>query len=135
MTVSEQIIQVINDLCTKFGIAINWTGENVIPYIENLCQKLIRYEIVTSIAFMMFWILLSLATIIPIKKFAPAFKEGLNEDWNEGWTIATVFSIIGLASIYIATIAISCCQINDIIKCVTFPEMYVFEYVSALMNQ
>ena len=135
MTVSEQIIQVINDLCAKFGIAINWTGENVIPYIENLCQKLVRYEIATSIALMMLWILLSLATTIAIKKFTPIFKKGLSRRDSEGWFIATIFSIIGIVGIYIVTVAVSCCQINDIIKCVTFPEMYIFEYVSVLINQ
>ena len=31
MTVSEQIIQVIDALCEKFGIAIDWTTQNIIP--------------------------------------------------------------------------------------------------------
>ena len=42
MTVSEQIIQVVDMLCEKFGMAIDWTGENVIPYIEVLCKKLVK---------------------------------------------------------------------------------------------
>lgn len=39
MTVSEQIISVLDALCEKFGIAINWTEENVIPYVEILCKN------------------------------------------------------------------------------------------------
>ena len=50
MTVSDQIIAVMNDLCQKFGIAIDWSQENVIPYLTELAGKYISYEIATSIA-------------------------------------------------------------------------------------
>lgn len=76
MTVSEQIIQVVDALCEKFGIAINWTSENVIPYIETLCRKLVTYEISTSIAWMVIMTLLSIGSIVAAKKFYPTFKKG-----------------------------------------------------------
>ena len=76
MTVSEQIIQVINALCEKFGIAINWTSENVIPYLETLCRKLITYEISTSIFWMVIMTLVSIASIVATRKFYPTFKDG-----------------------------------------------------------
>ena len=137
MTVSEQIIQVIDALCEKFGIAINWAGENVIPYVETLCKKVVAYEIGTSIAWMAIMILLSIASIIATKKLYPTFKKGLEEqsDWDIGWTIGTTFAIIGLAGLNLATIIVVGVQIMDIIKCATFPEMYIFEYVSALIQQ
>ena len=135
MTVSEQIIQVINDLCTKLGIAINWTGDNVIPYIETLCKKLVTYEIATSAAQILLWILICIAAAVATKKLTPVFKKGLEEDWNEGWEVATVFSILGLVGIYIAALIVTIFQIGDIIKCVTFPEMYVFEYIQKLIQR
>lgn len=137
MTVSEQIIQVINTLCEKFGIAINWTGENVIPYLEILCGKLIKYEICTSIAWMAIMILLSIGSIIATKKFAPIFRKGLKEQGtlDDGWTCATIVAIIGLAVLNLATIIVVGVQIMDIVKCITFPEMYVFEYVSKLIQK
>lgn len=57
MEFSKEIINVLDYLCGKFGIAIDWTSDNVIPLIENLCGKFIRYEVFTSIA----WIV-----IIPV---------------------------------------------------------------------
>ena len=138
MTVSEQIIQVIDLLCEKFGIAINWTGENVIPYIETLCGKLIAYEICTSIAWMAIMTLLSIGSIVAAKKLYPTFKKGWEKnaksDYDMGWQVASVFSIIVLAVINIATVFVVGEQIMNIIKCTTFPEMYVFEYISNLMN-
>lgn len=137
MTVSEQIIYVIDELCKRFGIAIDWTSENVIPYLTTLYDKLINYEIWTSIALMAIWLVLSMGSIIVIKKFKPAFKEGLERNRHNndcGWVMGAVFACTGLAILYIITIAVVYAQIMDIIKCVTFPEMYVFEYVQSLIK-
>jgi hypothetical protein len=137
MTVSEQIIQVIDALCEKFGIAVNWTSENVIPYVETLCKKLVAYEIGTSIAWMVIMVSLSIGSIIATKKFYPTFKKGLEEEedsWDCGWTITTTFAIIGLVGLNLATIIVVGCQTMDIIKCATFPEMYIFEYISELIQ-
>ena len=30
--VSNQIIEVLNEICNKFGLAIDWTSKNVQPY-------------------------------------------------------------------------------------------------------
>ena len=139
MTVSEQIIQVINALCEKFGIVINWTEENVIPYVKVLCRKLITYEIATSIVWVAIMVLLSVGSIVATKKFAPTFKEGLAKDarsyCNCGWEVGTVFAIIALVILNISTMIVVGTQIMDIVKCLAFPEMYVFEYISALVEK
>lgn len=136
MTVSEQIIQVIDALCARLGIAIDWTSENVLPYIETLCGKLINYEIGTSIAWMVIWLALSIGSIVATKKFYPTFKKGIEEQdcYDVGWSVALFFAIIGLVFIYFVTILVVGQQIMDIIKCATFPEMYVFEYVQRIIN-
>lgn len=138
MTVSEQIIQVLNALCEKFGIAVNWAGENVIPYIEVLCKKLVSYEIGTSIAWIVLMFVFSIASIVVTKKLAPTFNEGMKEDkknYDCGWYVGAGFSIVGLIGLNSATIAVVFKQIMDIIQCITFPEMYVFEYISKLIAQ
>ena len=137
MTVSEQIIQVIDALCEKFGIAINWTSENIIPYIEVLCGKLIKYEISTSIVWMVIMILISIGSIVATKKLTPTFKKGLEEQdtYDMGWSVGTGFAITGLVILNLTTIIVVGTQIMDIIKCLTFPEMYIFEYISRLIQK
>lgn len=138
MTVSEQIIQVIDALCEKFGIAIDWASENVIPYLEILCGKLITYEICTSIAWMVIMILLSVGSIVAAKKLAPTFRKGVEKNaksYDCGWEIGTGFAIAGLVVLNLATIMVIITQTMDIIKCLTFPEMYIFEYISGLIQQ
>lgn len=137
MTVSEQIIQVFDMLCKKFGIAINWTNENVIPYLEILCRKLVTYEVVTSIVWVVIAALMIIGSIIAVKKLSPTFKRGLEENkrnYDCGWEVGTVFAIIGLVIINVVSVCMITSQIMDIIKCAVFPEMHVFEYISALVD-
>lgn len=139
MTASEQIIQVVDMLCEKFGIAIDWTSENVIPYIETLCGKLVSYEIGTSIAWMVIWLVVSICSIVAAKKLVPVFKNGIEKDkqsrfYTADWEVGSIFAIIGLVIINLITVCTVCTQIMDIIKCVTFPEMFVFEYVQRIIS-
>ena len=134
MTVSEQIVQVIDALCEKFGIAMNWTSENVIPYIELLCKKLVAYEIGTSIAWTVIMISLSIGSIVATKKLAPIFIKKIEKDRWSNWDVGAGFAIAGLIIINLISIIVIGIQIMDIIKCLTFPEMYIFEYISALIK-
>ena len=134
MTISEQIIQVINTLCAKFGIAINWTSENVIPYIEVLCKKLITYEIVTSAMWILLtWVLFG-ASVIAIKKLHPWLTKKYEEDWDDCYMILDMVLWGAAVLLGVIMICVTCDQTIDIIKCLTFPEMYVFEYVSKLIK-
>ena len=129
MTVSEQIIQVLNVLCAKFGLVIDWTSENVIPYLGELCGKLVNYEIWTSVAWMTCMVLLSIISAVTLivlrKQFKPALKE---------YDLWPVLVILGCVCIFMASIGVIGQQIGDIIKCVTFPEMYIVEYVQGLIS-
>ena len=131
MTVSEQIIQVLDALCEKFGMAIDWTNDNVIPYVTTLCTKLIAYEIWTSVAWMAIMIGLCVLGGLVYRAHRQGLKENL-DDFDH--TVVTTLIYIGLTVLYLSTIICVGCQIMDIVKCVTFPEMYVFEYVQALIN-
>ena len=135
MTISEQIIKILDALCTKFGIAINWTSENVIPYVEVLCKKLVTYEIVTSAMWVLLvWVLFS-ASSITLKKMHPWLMKKYDEDWDDdGYMIGDVALWVATVFLGIVMICVTSDQIVDIIKCLTFPEMYVFEYVSNLMK-
>ena len=130
MTISEQIIKILDALCAKFGIAINWTSENVIPYVEVLCKRLVTYEIVTSAMWILLvWGLFGVSAII-LKKMHPWLMKKYDEIYEVAdvalWGITVILGVV--------MICVTSDQSIDIIKCLTFPEMYVFEYVSALVK-
>ena len=137
MTVSEEIIKVLDFICEKIGITIDWTAENVMPYVGELMGKLIKYEISTSIAWIVIMILLSIASIVAAKKLAPTFQEGLNNQgpYDCGWDFLTAGAIVALIVLNGATIIVVGTQIMDIIKCITFPEMAITDYINALLNK
>ena len=58
---ANEIIKVLDDLAKRFGLAIDWTAENVWPYIEQLGQRFVTY----TIAINTFHILIYLICIIP----------------------------------------------------------------------
>ena len=136
MTVSEQIIQVIDSLCEKFGIVIDWTSANVIPYVTTLMTKLIQWEIWSSVAWMVIMVVLTVVSIIATKICIPVFKNGIanQRHYDVGWSVGAFFAIAGLVLFYGVAICVIGTQIFDIIKCCTFPEMYIFEYIQGMIN-
>lgn len=118
---SSEVIKILDDLCARFGIAIDWTSENVIPQLEKIAEKLVRYECATSIMWLVFAVILiafGVALVIADIKF----------DF-EG-----IFCIIGcfvIASGLIVTIS----QITDIIACNTFPEKVLMDYLTNYMKR
>ena len=60
MKASDQIIEVFDYLGEKLGISIDWTSENILPYIQTLCGKYINWEIATSIV----WLIVGIVFII-----------------------------------------------------------------------
>lgn len=132
MTISKQIIEVLDHIGNKFGIAIDWSSENILPMVQTLCEKYIRWEISTSImwiAFALFFIALCLLSIKIYDKLADP-KDKWDFDYN-------FFSFIFVASeiiIGVICIGIICIQICDIIGCCTFPELQIFNYVSTLIE-
>lgn len=53
---SNEIISVIDHLCDKLGIAVDWTAANAMPTIQQLIEKYARYLLVNNII----WLTVSL---------------------------------------------------------------------------
>ena len=120
MTVSNQIIEVMDAICAKFGIAIDWTSDNIIPYVTTLIGKLVAFEIWTSVAWMVFMLIPVIAWVIFLKK-TWADKHD-DSDYAIPVEMCSVFGSGIVLMVFIT-------QTMDIIKCVTFPELFVYEYI------
>jgi hypothetical protein len=138
MQVSDQIIKVLDDVCEKFGLAIDWTSETVLPYVSTLAEHLVKYEIWRSAASMVSMVFWTVVSIILTKKFYPTFKRGWEENSRSycdvGWEVASVLAMIFLACLWLGTVI--CINVNtvQIIKCITFPELFVLEYIQDLLK-
>lgn len=133
MTVSEQIIQVLDALCAKFGIVIDWTATNVMPQLEVLCGKFIRFEIWTSVFWMVFvTVLLAACWIV----FGSTYKGAKECFYDDEYLVTWVNGASGVAGtiMILLFVVVLGVQTYEIIEAVTFPEKTLFDYVSGLMR-
>ena len=115
---SEEIIKILDDLGRRFGIAIDWSSQNVMPYLQDLMSRYIKYETMTSIMWMAIGVIGLLLGIIFIYK---VFK---SDDLDSaGFVVIFIF-------VSIAYIVIIISQISDIITANTIPEKMIYEYLS-----
>ena len=116
---NNKIIETLSFLFAKFGIVVDWTSENIVPYIQVLCEKYIAWEISSSIV----WVVIgSIIVLIGILLFI--------------WDAVNDFDLIGPGVIgfglFMVGIAILGTNIFDIIKCNVFPELQLIEYIQTL---
>ena len=133
MNVSEQIIKVLDALCEKFGIAIDWTAANVLPYVQDLCGRIITYSIAKGIATI---ILIIVGFIISLFIFKFCFKKYKECDrWdNDGWEIGSIFSGTIMGLLGIVGIVIIPITIMEIIQACTIPELAIIQMIKELIE-
>jgi hypothetical protein len=121
MNISEQIINVIDNLCQKFGIAIDWTAANVLPYVETLLGKFIKWEISTSIAWIIIMTVCTVIALIAAIIICKCCYWGGFEWFLFGCVLVILILVIGS-------------QVFDIIECKTFPEKVIYDYITYQIN-
>jgi len=137
MEISNQIISVIDALCEKLGIAIDWTQQNVLPQIQLLFEKYIRYEIISSIVIILIPTLASVALFMAVKKCntimtqEDAKEERRGDKFKNAECVKEIVTL-GLCISSFITFCILCKQSMDIIRCLTIPELQVAKYFKLL---
>ena len=111
MSFSENFINIMDAIGKQLGIAIDWTSQNVVPYIEQLSQRIINYEMCMH----GFYLAISVAIIITGKKIANKAKELYEKELDEGY--------VGMG------ITCVCANIKDIITALTLPEKTIIEFI------
>lgn len=142
MEISEQIIKVLDNLAERFGMVIDWSQENVLPYIQDLSDRIVRYDIAKSCI----WIILGLLFIfggllfitqqrrISIKNKKRTFLFDEDGDFRNGYyedsqTLFVVFYVI--ISIIFIIFIIS--NVFDIIRDIYLPEKLIIYTIKSLM--
>lgn len=129
MTFSEELIKVLEYLGGKVGIAIDWTSANMLPYLQELCEKVVTYEIWTSFAWIAFmWGVLLILWIVTTPCWIVAAKRCWDLSEPACFIIGS-FVVISLCW-SIAAIAVTAVQIFDIITATYFPEKTIYEFIT-----
>lgn len=141
----DEVIKVLNHLCDKFGIAIDWTSANVMPYLQDLMSRIVKYGIYRNIGDIIFCLVLLLIVVFITRKlykasykYASIYDETNSYDDKSTATFFTVAFSIALATTAITTIIVLCSikiSVNEIIELSTVPEKYVIEMIQEQMNE
>lgn len=119
MAFSDQFIKILDALCEKIGVTIDWTANNITPYLQDLMQRFIKYETYTSLV----WLVLGIAGVIFFLMLA--HKEAKSEYGDSGFV-----TLFFAAAVICMMLPIK--QTMDIIEVNTIPEKTIIRYVQSL---
>ena len=127
MTFSEQTISILDYLCQKFGIVIDWTSDTIWPMVEMLAGKYIKWEIASSILWIVIFMMGFIACLWGIK----TIKKHLSDSYiDEMWILFCIFLGLGALGFVVGVAT----QAFDITRCFVFPELELFEFLKETVN-
>lgn len=115
---ADEIIKVIDDLAEKFGIVIDWGSENVLPYLTDLMNRIVGYEIGTSIVWIVIGVILCVLGIITSFQVLRWWEKYQNEDVFGLFIVAIPAILLGIIMIIY--------QAHDILRCMYIPEAVAY---------
>lgn len=149
MMMNQQIIEIFDTLCEKFGVAIDWASNNVLPQLQILVKKFATYKIITDSSHILISIVLIVVGIIAIEKIFISYKEISKQDISDNLffertrfgglcsidmrIIGYIFSILGGFAIVFGVIILKF-SIDALVRDIVFPEMVILEYVKCLVG-
>ena len=130
---SEEVIKILDALAEKFGLAIDWTSANVLPYLQQLCGKYVTYEIATSVVWMLIGICLLFVCKYVIEKAKYCWKK-YEEDRHTDYDFrAIVLGALAGCAIVVGIVVILY-NTFDIVTCITFPEKIIIEELQSVYS-
>lgn len=121
MNFSTEVITVLDELGKRFGLFVDWTSENVMPYVQDIGGRIVNYELATSIMWAVIGLLFIISFIVIVKCY-----DKLGE-------FDFMILIVG-ACLAFAGIIMIVCQTLDIIKCLTIPEAVWIDYIKNMTS-
>lgn len=122
MEFSKQFIEIFDALAERIGIVIDWGSKNVVPYLQDLGGRLVNYEIATSVAWIVLFVIIIISTVLITK----AIEDGKIDEFFIIFSMAGFFmSIIG---VYVIGT-----QIFDIIEALTIPEKTIYDMIQSVL--
>lgn len=130
---SEEVIKVLDELGKRFGIVIDWSNQNIIPYLQELLKRFICYQNVTACVWIIISIIPTILGIIGIKLLNKWRKSDKYDDsyYSEDCFFATFGYMVSIFIIMLG-IGIMTGNILGIIKNIYMPELVIYEYIKTI---
>lgn len=131
MEVSKQIIEVLDYLCRKLGVVVDWSQGNVMPYVQDLYRRFIVWQIATDVfQIVLTCVIASVSAGIVRWRYRCYIKKNEEWEWDE-----VDFICIAIATMFFAgSVVWFVCTVLELIEVGTIPEKTLFDYVSSQMR-
>lgn len=126
--ISEEIIKVLDNLATKFGIVIDWSSQNIVPYLQEVVGRCVNYKMYTAIMWIVVMIVMIIIDYLIFKIFWNNYKRDKCFKTKDNLLFASM--VCGFVMLFLFVFVIL--NANTIIACLTFPEKIVLDYLTAL---
>lgn len=137
MSFSSEIITILDELAKRFGIVIDWTAENVLPYITDLGGRFVSYTLVMTIISLSIKIIILLTGIFIIYKCGKWIikNDGKSKstDLEVGMAISIAAGIVLTGIAFLILILTGWSNIRTIIACNYIPEAIIIDYLKTLL--
>lgn len=124
--IADDIIKLLEYLFAKMGIAIDWSADNIMPYLMELGSHIVSYKMWCAIII----ICAVLVSFIIVWSLCNMWKKVYPN--NEDVCIYTIIIKLAITVVMIITISV---QSITIVKCKTFPEIVVYDYISSKLQR
>ena len=137
----EEVIKVLKHLGDQFGVAIDWSSANIMPYLNDLMGRIVKYGIyinIYNIFYKIFCITLFVGITVALYKLAnrAIIKQKNSEDnLAEALSIAYVVSCVATVVVIVVGIVGISDSVTNIIELNTVPEKYVIEMIQDKINE
>lgn len=126
---NNELVELLKELASQMGIAVDWTSENIRPYIMDIMNKLAKYEIFTSAIWILFLVIVIFIASKLLRMSHKKFKDEEDYEWDEavfGGTAIVLSIVILIASVGIVF------ECHDIGKALYMPEVLLIEQLRSL---
>lgn len=127
---SEEIIKVLDELGKRFGIVIDWSSQNIMPYLQELLKRFICYQNITACVWIIISIAMTICGVIMLKFLNKWRKsDGYNSDSYDDDELLAALGYIFSILIIALGIGLIIGNTLGIVKNICMPEMVVYEYI------
>ena len=124
---SDEIIKILNAVCNKIGIAVDWSNQNIVPHAKDLLHRCNSYLLVHDIFWVALWLIIGVLAIVCLTKSIKELNNYNDYDICD-WEMVALISciIIGISLVGLVF------KSQDLIQSIFLPEMRLFEYYKSI---
>lgn len=127
---SDEIIKILDELGKKFGMAIDWGSENIMPYLQDLLKRFIAYRNIGAIVqIIIATVILIVGIILIVKLIKWGRSENFNKNYLDDDELLLALGTLGTVLLIALGIGLIIGNILGLLQNVYMPELTIINYI------